>query len=584
MPQSYDLVIRNGLVVDGTGDDPRVADVAAIGGRIAAVEPRLPGTGREEIDARDRLVTPGFVDIHTHYDGQATWANRLTPSSLHGVTSVVMGNCGVGFAPCRPHQRDTLIRLMEGVEDIPYPVLHEGLAWNWESFPQFLDAVAAIPHDIDIAALVPHAALRVYVMGDRALRREPSTPPDREAMARLLTEGMKAGALGFGTSMNIVHRSSDGEPIPTVGADEAEYMSMALALKVLGRGLMQFVLSDPAVFPMLLSLMEASGRPLSVPVVQAHSTTGGSGWDAQLLLQMADEASRRGLPIRLQVLPRAVGFLLGHACTLNPFVTTPTYQVLAQLPFAERVQELRKSEVRKKLLSESHDLNPKNPMAGVVRNFAEMFPLGDPPNYEPAAETSIAAQAGARGIAPEELSYDLLLEDDGLAMLLLTTANYADKTMDFAVELTRHKDAVLGLGDGGAHVGVLCDASYPTSMLKEWPAPRAGGVRMDLAQTVRMLTRRPAEVVGLLDRGIVAPGARADLNVIDLDRLTLRRPEVVHDLPAGGRRLIQRAEGYVATLVNGQVIRRDGEPTEVLPGKVVRGPQLDGRNRSPDAR
>ncbi len=571
----YDLVLRNGLVVDGTGSEPRIADVAVSGGRIAAVEAQLAGTGREEIDARDKLVTPGFVDIHTHYDGQATWSNRLTPSSLHGVTTVVFGNCGVGFAPCRPSERDTLIRLMEGVEDIPFPVLEEGLPWNWESFPQFLDAVAAVPHDIDVAAYVPHAAVRVYVMGDRALRREPSTAADRAEMARLLTEGMEAGALGFGTSMNIVHRSSDGEPIPTVGADEAEYTAMALALKDLGRGLMQFVLSDPAVFPMLLRLMEVSGRPLSVPVVQAHNTGSGAGWDAQLLLQMADEASRRGLPIRLQVLPRAVGFLLGHACTLNPFVTTPTYQALAKLPLASKIDELRRSETRARILSESADPDPTNPMAGVVRNFADMFPLSDPPNYEPPAETSIAAQAAARGIRPEELAYDLLLEDDGRAMLLQTTANYADKTLDFAVELTRHKDAVLGLGDGGAHVGILCDASYPTSMLTTWPVPREGGMRMDLAQTVRMLTRRPAEVVGLLDRGVIAPGARADLNVIDLDWLTLRRPEVAHDLPAGGRRLIQRADGYVATIVNGEVTQRDGVATDALPGRLVRGSQPD---------
>ncbi len=573
-----DLVIRGGLVVDGTGNEPFEADVAIRGNCIVeVVKDGARLQGREEIDARGHIVTPGFVDPHTHYDGQVTWDNRLGPSSGHGVTTAIMGNCGVGFAPCRAGEQDTMIRLMEGVEDIPHPVLAAGLPWTWESFPEYLNALETLPHDIDFAAFVPHAPLRVYVMGERALRHETATAEDHARMAELLKQGMAAGALGFGTSQTIIHRSSDGEPIPTLAAEEAEYMALAMALKDAGTGLIQFVADwdeIEAVFGMLERLVERSGRPLTYTLAQSH--TAPQRWRKQIAMTQA--AASRGLNIKAQVIPRPVGMLMSHALTLNPFYSTPTYEKLMGLPFAARITELRKPEVRAQILSETNDADPKNKLGARVRNFTDMYPLGSPPNYEPSASDSIEARAQAMGMLPEELAYDLLLEDDGQAILLLAAANYAEKNLDFAVELLRHPDVVLGLGDGGAHLGTICDASYTTFFLKEWPKHRdQGEARMDLPGVIRHLTRKPAELVGLRDRGLLAPGYKADINVINLDKLSLNRPEIAHDLPAGGRRLFQRAEGYAATLVNGRVIQRDGAITDELPGQLVRGAQSDPR-------
>ena len=572
MAAEFDLVIRGGQIIDGTGGPVFEGDIAIRGGRIAEVGRKIAGVGAEEVEAKGSAVTPGFVDVHTHYDGQATWDSRLTPSSHHGVTTAVMGNCGVGFAPCKPGEHDGLIRLMEGVEDIPFPVLAEGLPWTWESFPQYLDALDGLPHDIDFAAYVPHAALRVYVMGERAVNQEPATAADRAAMARLLQEGVKAGGMGFGTSQTIIHRSSDGLPIPTLAAEEAEYMALAMALKDIDQGIIQFVADwdrPQPVFGLLERLAEASGRPVTYSLAQGHSAP--DRWRTQLAMTSA--ATGRGLNIKAQVLPRPVGFLLSHALTLNPFYSTPTYEALSKLPFEQRIVEMRKPEVRAKILSESNDPDPKNKLGLRVRNFNDMFPLGEPPNYEPPAETSILAQSHARGVTPEELVYDLLLERDGRNILFLAAANYADKNLDFAVEMVAHEDTVLGLGDGGAHLGTVCDATYTTSMLLEWPKARSGGRRMDLAGTIRELSRRPAELMGFMDRGLIKPGLRADLNLIDLDRLHLRRPEIVVDLPAGGRRLMQKAEGYVATYVNGEAIQREGKATDALPGRLVRGPK-----------
>jgi N-acyl-D-aspartate/D-glutamate deacylase len=573
MGAQVDLIIRGGLIVDGTGGAPYPGEVAVNDGVIVEVKAgRIEATGREEIDAAGAIVTPGFVDIHTHYDGQVTWDSHLSPSSNHGVTTAVMGNCGVGFAPCRAGDHDTLIRLMEGVEDIPHPVMAAGIPWNWETFPEYLNAVEEKAHDIDFAVYVPHAALRVYVMGERALNQEKSTAADRSEMARLLKEGVEAGALGIGTSQTIIHRSSDGQPIPSLAAEVEEYTALAMALKEAGKGIIQFVADwdrPEPVFDLIQKMTSRSGRPLTYSLAQAHSEP--QRWRKQI--KLTEEANARGERVSAQVLPRPVGFLLSHALTLNPFYSTPTYESLRDLPFDERIAEMRKPEVKAAILAEGNDPDPKNKLGLRVRNFTDLYPLGEPPNYEPPAETSVLNQAAAKGITPEELAYDLLLERDGRNILFLAAANYGEKNLDFAAEMVRHEHTVLGLGDGGAHLGTVCDASYTTFFLEEWPKDRAGGQRMDLGGVIQQLARRPAEVVGLFDRGILAAGYKADINIIDTGALGLNRPEIIVDLPAGGRRLFQTASGYKATIVGGEVIQRDGKPTGALPGRLVRGAQ-----------
>jgi N-acyl-D-amino-acid deacylase len=564
MTTEHDLVIRGGTVVDGTGTAPVVADVAVDRGRISAVG-RVDGTGREELAAGGLLVTPGFVDVHTHYDGQVTWEDRLTPSSDHGVTTIVTGNCGVGFAPCRPQDHDRLIALMAGVEDVPEVVMTEGLPWSWESFPDYLDAVAARPHDIDVGAMLPHSALRVYVMGGRAVDREPATPADIERMAALTREAIAAGALGFGTSRALQQRSITGEPIPTVRAAEDELRGILGAMAECGTGVFQllsdfFVFEDvDGEFAMLRRIVEQTGRPTSFTVNQKHAMP--DMW--RRLLALTAEAVGDGLPIKAQVLGRPTGLLLGHELTLSPFAGSPTYAATAGLPLAERIAELRRPDVRERVLAE---------LDGADREqWSQRFVLDDPPDYEPAPATSIAARAERAGTTPAAVAYDALLEDGGNRLLLHTFQNYASGSLDACYEMLRHPDAVLGLGDGGAHCGLLCDASYPTTMLAHWTRDRWRGPRLTVPEAVRALTSSTASLVGLGDRGVLAPGYKADVNVIDYDRLRARLPEVVHDLPAGGRRVVQRADGYVATIVTGTVTQRDGEPTGALPGRLVRG-------------
>ncbi|MDB5447585.1 MAG: amidohydrolase [Phenylobacterium sp.] len=573
MASAYDLVIRNGTVVDGSGGDPYAADVAVSGGRIAAVGPGL-GRGREEIDASGLLVTPGFVDIHTHYDGQVTWERSLSPSSDHGVTTVVTGNCGVGFAPCHPEDRDELVALMAGVEDIPEVVMADGLPWNWESFGDYLDSVDSQPHDADIAALIPHSALRVYVMRQRAVDREPATAEDRARMAELTREAMAAGALGFATSRAIQQKSVRGQPIPTVGAAEDELRAILGAMSETGRGVFQ-ALSDfeqfksvDAEFGMFRRLVAETGRPMSFTLNQKHNDP--DGW--RRLLELTEQANADGLRIKGQVLGRPTGVLLGHELTLNPFGPCPTYHALSALPFEQRVAELRKDEVRAKILQEVEETGHSG-RARAVRDWTRMFELGASPDYEPPPEESIAAKAKAQGVAPAALVYDIMLKDGGRRLLLQAAQNYAGYSLEPSLEMMRHKDTVLGLGDGGAHCGVICDASYPTTMLAYWSRDRQRGERLPMPLVVKKLTADTAAAVGLDDRGRIAVGYKADLNLIDYDGLGLRAPEVVYDLPAGGRRVVQRADGYVATLLNGQVTYRDGVATGALPGRVVRGPQ-----------
>jgi N-acyl-D-aspartate/D-glutamate deacylase len=567
MERPYDLVVRGGLVYDGTGGEAFGADVAVKDGKIAAVG-QVSGAGAEEIDARGKIVAPGFVDIHTHYDGQATWESRMQPSSWHGVTTVVMGNCGVGFAPCRPEDHDRLVRLMEGVEDIPFPVLTEGLPWNWESYPDYLDRLAERRFDVDIGSQLPHAALRVYVMGQRGVDREPATADDIAAMAALATEAMEAGAIGFGTSRTLNHRSSDGSPIATLTAGEDELTGIALGIRAAGKGVLQVVsdfADEAAEFAMLRRVVERSGRPMSFSLIQSPLRR-----DNYLtLLDKVEDAVSAGLHIKAQVAARPVGVLFGLELTLNPFTPYPVYQEIAGRPLAERVALLKDSEFRERLLSHP----PEGRVRGRMKDWTHMHPVVGMPDYEPTPETSIAAIAQRTGQPPEIVALDHMVSNDGHAMIYLPVLNYTDGDLEPARQMMTHKDCVPGLSDGGAHVGTICDGSFPTTLLTYWTRDRTRGPRLPLAHIIRLQARETARAVGLYDRGVLKPGYRADLNVIDYDNLRLHAPQVVYDLPAGGKRLLQRASGYAATVVAGQVTYRDGEATEALPGRLLRGAQ-----------
>ncbi len=564
----YDLVVRGGTIADGSGTEPFTGDVAIKAGRIAAVG-RVEGHGAEEIDAAGLLVTPGFVDIHTHYDGQVTWEETLTPSSGHGVTTAVMGNCGIGFAPCRPEDREQLVHLMEGVEDLPEPVLTAGLPWRWESFPDYLDFLEGRQFDIDVAAQVPHAALRVFVMGERAVRREPATAQDRDLMARLTKEAMDAGALGFATSRTINHRSSDGTHIPTLEAGEEELATIADAVAASGHGVLQLVsdLDDvKSELAMMRRIVERSGRPLSVSLMQWHHSP--EKW--RTVLRWLERCRKAGLPIKGQVSGRPVGMLLGFEMGMNPFSFTPSFKRLANLSQSDRRRALADPATRAAIISETPDPSD-HVAANYIRGFGDMYALGASPNYEPDVDDSMAARAAKRGTTPEAEAYDAMLAEDGQGVLMLPSVNFAYGNLEPSREMLSHPDTVYGLGDGGAHLGFLCDASLPTFMLQYWVRDRQKGPRLGLAEVVRGLTSDPAAAVGLSDRGRIAPGLKADLNIIDFDRLKLLSPRVSHDLPAGGRRVTQEAEGYVATLVSGVLIRRNDRPTNARPGRLVRG-------------
>jgi N-acyl-D-aspartate/D-glutamate deacylase len=570
MERAFDLVIRGGTVVDGTGGATFDADVAVKDGRIAQVG-RVAGSGLEEIDARGRIVTPGFVDVHTHYDGQATWDSRLQPSSWHGVTTVVMGNCGVGFAPCRPADHDLLIRLMEGVEDIPFPVLTEGLPWTWESYPDYLDHLAGRRFDVDVGSQLPHAALRVFVMGQRGVDREPATEADIAAMAAIAKRAMEAGALGFGTSRTLNHRSSDGSPIATLTAGEDELTGIALGMAAAGRGVLQ-VVSDftggAEEFAMLRRIVQASGRPLSFSLVQSPRSPGGY----RVMLDWLSQANADGLPIKGQAATRPVGVLFGLELTMNPFSQHPVYREIAGRPFEERVAALRDPAFRARLLVEP-DADARGFANTQPRNWDKMYLMGVEPDYEPGADQTVAAIAAREGREPAAVALDHMLSDGGRGMLYLPFLNYAEGNLDHVVDMMRHPGVVPGLSDGGAHVGMICDGSFPTTNIVYWTRDRSRGEQLSLERMVQAQCRDTAELVGLNDRGLIAPGYRADLNVIDHAGMKLHAPQVAYDLPAGGRRLIQRADGYVATIVAGEITYRDGQPTGALPGRLVRGAQ-----------
>ena len=567
MSADFDLVIRGGTVADGSGGPLREDDVAILNGRIAHVG-RVGGSGREEIDAKGLLVTPGFVDVHTHYDGQLTWSERLSPSSSHGVTTVVTGNCGVGFAPCRERDREKLVRLMEGIEDIPEIVMTEGLPWDWESFPDFLNSVEKRPHDIDYAVMLPHSPLRVFAMGQRAVNLEPATEADRAQMRVLAKEAMLAGAVGFATSRNILHKGSDGGFAPSMRAGEDELTEIARGLADAGRGNLQAITitDDQRIedYELLHRVAKAAGRPLSYTLIPMQECP--NLW-REVLGAIARE-NHAGADVKAQVFNRPGGMILGLETDHHPFVAHRPYRDrLAALPLAERVAQMRRPDVRAAVLTP--DGSADQPFGAPTPRFDQLFALGEPANYEPDRSTSVAALAAARGVSPYEVAYDLLLENDGRAKLILAMTSYMDRNLDIVLELLKQRDTVLGLGDGGAHYGLLCDASYPTTTLAHWARDRRGE-RLGLAEAVRMLTSDPAGLYRFRDRGRLAPGLKADVNIIDMDRLALPAPEIVHDLPAGGRRLSQRAEGYVATLVSGVTIQRGGEDTGARPGRLVR--------------
>ena len=567
----YDLVIRNARIADGTGRPVFTGDVAVQGDRIAAVGGKL-GPGRREIAADGRLLAPGWIDVHTHYDGQATWDPLLGPSCWHGVTTLVMGNCGVGFAPVRPADHDRLIEMMEGVEDIPGTALHEGLTWGWESFPEYLDTLAGMPHAVDIGVQVPHNPVRSYVMGDRASSdTEAATADEIAEMQRIVIEGLKAGALGVTTSRTKFHRTSKGEHVPSRFAAEQELFALAGALRQHGQGVYGMLcdFDDPeAEVAMIRRLSVAAGKPVYYLLVQMDHVP--DTWSR--VLSMSGPGSD-GATLIPQVSSRPVGFLLSLEATLHPFISRKSYKAIAHLPLGERLQAMRNPEIRAQILAETRE--HRSPLLREVTQtgFHKMFRLGDPPNYEPAPEESVQAIADREGRSAQEVAYDILLEREGKEFLCMFFTNYLHKDHEVTLQMMEHEGAVLGVGDGGAHCGLICDASMPTFLLTHWVRDRTRGRRVPLEWAVKRHTLDNARLFGLGDRGAILPGMKADLNLIDDAGLRLHPPQMIYDLPAGGRRLIQRVDGYAATILSGQVTFEESEGTGTLPGRLIRGQQ-----------
>lgn len=570
--REYDVVVRGGTIADGTGAALFEGDVALRNGQIAAVG-RFAGWGKEEISAKGQLVTPGFVDIHTHYDGQVTWESSLSPSSLHGVTSVLMGNCGVGFAPCRPEDRDVLVELMEGVEDIPEAVMTAGLKWDWKSFPSYLNVLAARRSDIDFGAQIPHSPIRVFVMGARGADHEPPTGEDLSQMTDIVAEGIAAGAVGVSSSLSLSHRTRAGKAAPSVFTEVDELVALGLGLRKAGAGVFQIsprtVVDeiDPVVeMANLRRVAEASGRPLSFTLLHRRDRPD------QLAQQLGlmDQARQDGVQISAQICSRPLGVLFGLDLSFHPFRFNPSYMAIAHLSLTERVSAMRDPELRARILAErAVHTNPA--VLNLIDQVEYLCPLGDPPNYEPAEQDALAARAARLGIPVRELAYELLIANGGKDMLLLPSANYVNHSLEDIRPLLGRDGTLVALGDGGAHYGMVCDSSYPTTMLAYWARDRKRGPLIDLATAVRTLSRDPARAVGFADRGMIAPGYKADLNIIDHDRLRLHAPYTKADLPAGGCRLHQSATGYTATIVSGAITYRDGQATGARPGRLIRG-------------
>jgi N-acyl-D-amino-acid deacylase len=576
-----DIVIRNGTVADGTGGQPAVADVVVADGIVTEVT--APGDavadGARVIDADGLLVTPGFIDIHTHFDGQATWDPLLAPSCLHGVTTVAMGNCGVGFAPAATDRHDWLISLLEGVEDIPGTALAEGLTWDWETFPQYLDSLEAKSHALDLAVHVPHAALRTYVMGERgADHTEAPTEGELERMAALVREALDAGAIGFATSRTEIHRTAAGENIGTLTASDVELLAIAEAMRDAGSGVVQLI-SDlyqtaddahaNAELDLLARFVRTSGRPLSFTMQQAYHSP--DRWRHQMA--WVDSMVAEGHDVKAQVAPRPIGVLIGLTATANPFLFCASYDEVSKLPLDERLVALRDPERRRRIVAEHGELIaglPDGLFRQIMGGFDVLFRMTDPVDYELHRDRSIAAEARSAGVEPVELVYDLLLERDGNQLLYLPLFNFAHGDFDDIHSMITSPNVLFGLSDAGAHCGAICDASMTTSSLTVWARDREPSSRVPVERLVHMHTQRQAAHMGWSDRGVIAPGYLADLNVIDLDALACRPPTIVHDLPAGGRRLMQTAEGYRCTIKSGAVAFTDGEHTGELRGRLLR--------------
>lgn len=578
----FDMVIRGGTVADGTGQPLYEADVAVQDGKIAAVGV-IRQSGAEEVDARGLLVTPGFIDVHTHLDGYVTWAERLNPSSSQGVTTVMFGNCGVGFAPCRSADRNKLVRLMEGVEDIPGIVLTDGLPWNWTSFPDYLDSLATRSFDADVAALAPHAPIRVFVMGDRAAAREPATTGDIAAMVDITREALAVGAFGFTTSRTINHRASDGAHTPTLSASHEELLAIAAAVGESGAGILQMISDFEDMeneFALVRGMARRSGRPTTVSVMQfAHAPT---RWRS--LLDHIASANHDGLDVTGQVIGRPIGVFLGLEVTFSPFAFCPTMLKLAQLSFSDKLQRFRDPAVKADILAEfavpldqrQHEIRTAfegrtvdtHSMARMLTNLERMFALGDPPQYAPERDMSLAGIARRAARPAAEIAYEAMLKENGHGLIYAPGVNFADGTLDAVREMLLHDNTILGLSDAGAHYGLICDATAGTYMLSHWA--RDASQRIPLPTVVKALTQKGAALMGLADRGRIATGLRADINVIDFDAVRLHHPRVTYDLPAGGKRLTQDADGFVMTIVRGAPTYRNGEFTGALPGRLLR--------------
>ena len=577
-----DLLFQSAIVVDGSGGRPIIGDVAIRDGQIAEIGQLRGATARATVDATGAWLTPGFVDIHTHYDGQATWDETFSPSIHHGVTTLVMGNCGVGFAPMRAGEQDRLISLMEGVEDIPGVALAEGIDFQWSSFPQYMDRLAARSHSLDFACLVPHDPLRMYVMGARARAHEAATPADVAHMRALLREALDAGAIGFSTGRSDNHRTSKGQETPASEADAAELTGLARAFDGLQHGVVQLVSDfdvlraperfDPE-FDLIEQLARASGRPLAMTWLQRDP----GGAQYKQIARRVEAAVARGLPMYLQTAARGIGVITGLDASFHPFMGFPGYKEVAGLPLAERIGALRDPARRSRILaaqSESlaGDGSSVPPLvdlllARIDMVSARLFPLGDVPNYEPTLQDSMLLRARAQGIAPLAAIYDYLCEGDGSNLLYFPIFNYNDGNLDCVGEMLQHPRALFSLGDAGAHVGTICDASFSTFLLTHWVARKG---RFTLEQAVQMLSSRNADYLGLQDRGRIAVGQRADLNLIDPARLALPKPQLLRDLPAGGKRFLQTAQGYIGSWVAGQCVQRESIVTDARPGRLVR--------------